>query len=188
MPGNGTGPNDRLARQTSRPSMPYSGEDRPTPKPPGSLGAETSALMEAMELWWQGREARIALRLQTAAKAEQSAALTMAEKSNKRLKAIATGLGTALAAASLVFSAAWGVYRDARTTAIDVATSAEQKAVAVERRVDADESRQIATETAITQLRTDVDQIGKAVNKLVVMLEPEAKPAATEPAPKRRPR
>lgn len=169
-----------------RTSAPYSGEERSTPPRPASLGAETSAMMEAMELWWNSREARIALRLQTAAKAEQSAALTMAERSNRRLKAVATLLGTALGAASLVFTAAWGVYRDARTTAIDVAQSAEAKAVAVDRRVDDDQSRQAATESAIIELRGDVDAIGKAVNRLVTMLEPREEP---EPPPaKRRPR
>ncbi len=150
---------------------------------PQALSAETSAMLEVFREEMDRRESRLALRLQTAAKAEQSAELTMAIRGQRRNKGLAVTFGTALGLAALAFSTAWGVYRDARATAIDVAVEAKTTTETLEQRVDAQTQRQDKTSLALTELTQDVDNIGKAVTKLVTMLE-QPTPVVV-PAPKK---
>lgn len=178
-------PGERV-RTGPRQSLPHSDRD-PTPARPAALSAETSAMLELMREELDRREARLALRLQTAARAEQSAELTIAHRSIRRNKGLAAAFGTALGVTAVVFSTAWGVYRDARATAIDVAHEAKASTDTLEDRVAADEARHDKTAVALTDLRNDVDGIGKAVTRLVSMLE-QPPTAVVHEAPKRRPR
>lgn len=133
-------------------------------------------MLEAFSLELDRRESRLLLRLQAAQKVEESEQLTMLGRQARRYRAVSVALGTAFGVAATVMSTAWGVYHDARATAIDVASAAEAKAVTLDERVSETSRRHDQTAVAITQLRQDVDEIGRAVTRLVSMLEREDLP------------
>lgn len=139
----------------------------------GSLAAEVSTIEHLITEALVAQERRLMLRLETAGKAQESAELTMARRSARRRGAWAVTLGTAAGAMAVVFSTAWGVFRDTRNIAETAATQVvEEKAVPIAIATTASDVRVTAVEARQTQLEQEVGAIRLSTDRILELLEP----------------
>lgn len=150
-----------------------------------SMAAEVSAIEHLITEALVAQERRLMLRLETASKAQESAALTMARRSARRRGALATTLGVAAGTMLAVFATAWTTYRDTREIASKAAEqTAEQtatevvtaKAAPVEIRASVTDVRVHAIEERQAELYRRVDGLGAKLDAVLERLPLPPKP------------
>lgn len=122
---------------------------------------------------------------QQKAKAEETCreAIEDRDKAKKATKLTATGLGAALGAVLLVFTTAWGVYRDGRQAAGELAEDA--KALAAESKTVAEQNQEMLLQhdVDIAAIKSGIRDLTSAVNALV---EASGTDTVSTPPPKKR--
>ncbi len=153
------------------------------------MAAEVSEIEHLITEALVQQERRLMLRIETHGKAAESAELTLAKRRARRNGAVATSLGAAAGIMLVVFSTAWGIFREYRAAAEGVAVQVvEEKAATLEDRVEQNRRDIDAMTRGINTIATKVDGLATSVAELRINLEEPTEVKVPTPQSRKRPR